>query len=528
MQKVKTTFQQARPSFQDASPPALGKLFFTPRDSDFGAFVLESLDFWAGCPEIRLAVEADLRADALARKHLRERDRQFFLARTPMLPWEKEEVSSEPSACALELLTGRPRMAAELVFLMTMIRGWFSSVCSREAVDFLRESSTLEWVLQERGWKLPAPTTILENINALSEATLALIHRMQLRRAIDEGLEDFGDLCADSTAVDASSAWPTDSSMIEGLAGRAWRLGGKLGNWGVQGFGGELPVRWLQEIGRLDFEIDQLGGKAGGKRQRRKAYNHLFLTACKIGENLFGQLGRSLGAFEAVKADMPPSRREACEALLEHIREDLIALSLTIAQSQKRIEEEICAKTSERILSLADRSAAMIVKGGREPHLGYKAQLVRTGQGGLVSAVLVDPGNPSDSAMLRPLITRSVEQSGVVPRSVSFDDGYTSSKNLRELLEMGVETVSFSGAKGKRLLGEELWERPVYRQLRCDRSAVESLMFVLKHRFDFGRMGRRGIEAVRCEMLEKVLAYNASRMVLLRGRAQAPPGAEAA
>ncbi len=33
----------------------------------------------------------------------------------------------------------------------------------------------------------------------------------------------------------------------------------------------------------------------------------------------------------------------------------------------------------------------------------------------------------------------------------------------------------------------------------------------IKHAFDFGRVARRGIENVRAEMLEKVLAYNLPR-----------------
>ena len=43
-------------------------------------------------------------------------------------------------------------------------------------------------------------------------------------------------------------------------------------------------------------------------------------------------------------------------------------------------------------------------------------------------------------------------------------------------------------------------------------------MFTIKDGFAFGELGRRGIEAVRDELLEKVLAYNCCRSILLRQR----------
>ena len=57
-----------------------------------------------------------------------------------------------------------------------------------------------------------------------------------------------------------------------------------------------------------------------------------------------------------------------------------------------------------------------------------------------------------------------------------------------------------------------------YRKARGDRSAVESLMFTIKDGFEFGELGRRGLSAVREELLEKVLAYNCCRIILMRKR----------
>jgi len=86
------------------------------------------------------------------------------------------------------------------------------------------------------------------------------------------------------------------------------------------------------------------------------------------------------------------------------------------------------------------------------------------------------------------------------------------------VLGLGVKDLSISGAKGKKLTDPANWDSEAYREVRRNRSAVESLMFTIKDGFEFGELGRRGLEAVRDELLEKVLAYNCCRMVLMRKR----------
>jgi len=54
----------------------------------------------------------------------------------------------------------------------------------------------------------------------------------------------------------------------------------------------------------------------------------------------------------------------------------------------------------------------------------------------------------------------------------------------------GVEVVSISGAKGKRITSAQEWNRPDYRVARANRSAVESLMFTLKEGYEFGQLLR--------------------------------------
>jgi len=139
---------------------------------------------------------------------------------------------------------------------------------------------------------------------------------------------------------------------------------------------------------------------------------------------------------------------------------------------------------------------------------------------GFVTSLIVPEGNATDSGKLVPATLDSTSRTGIIPGTVSTDDGYASKAGVAELLEMGIKIVSISGAKGKKLTSAENWSSPVYQNARNDRSSVESLMFTLKYCFEFGCLRRTGLEAVRAELLEKVIAYNVCRAISIKQSAQ--------
>jgi hypothetical protein len=218
-----------------------------------------------------------------------------------------------------------------------------------------------------------------------------------------------------------------------------------------------------------------------------------------------------------VAANLPPSLRQRLDRRWDGMVQDLLDVCGIHRQCERRVLEGKRVKGSERLLSLADRTAAYITKGGRSPVVGYKPQLARS-ENGLVTGLLVPEGNASDSAMCVPLVKESIALTGVVPDLVSFDDGYSSAANLKALTELDIEHVSFKGAKGKRILGEELWDSDVLREARRFRSRIESLIYCLKHCHEFGEPRRRGIERVHEELMGKAVVYNLCRIIVLRKR----------
>ena len=103
----------------------------------------------------------------------------------------------------------------------------------------------------------------------------------------------------------------------------------------------------------------------------------------------------------------------------------------------------------------------------------------------------------ADETMLLPLADAVLANNGVTPVLARSDDGYTSSADLARLGGLVFRDVSFSRAKGRKLLGEETYAATVLAEAPRQRSAVEPPMFYFRHVHGFGRLRRRGVAVTR-------------------------------
>jgi len=488
----------------------VGNLFLPVPDTEFHDFLEQIDEFVKFAPEILEAIERDLDKHGKKKKKVRLADKRFVEEMTGELP-DIQLDEYTVNDFDLSLGVGRPRIPAYLVCIFLMFRGKNGSVTKLKDVTFLRESMSLYSLLQERRYNLPAATTILENINAISSETSNLMFTKQLSFIRREELDDFKKLIADSTHVEANSAWPTDSSILTGLLRRVHRMGQHLEIFELPNLHAGWMNLWLRKMKKLDFNINLIAGKPNSKREVRRLYRKLL----EHGQNAVRHLDKEIEEFEETYQPFDylfPSRREMLNRVLQQMREDIGDAYRVIRYTEERIFEGKVSGSRDKVLSLSDKTAAYIKKGGREPVIGYKPQIGRS-EHGFITSLIVKEGNPADSGELIPVFQDAVSRTGVVPELVSVDDGYASKEGRDYIMGQGVKVASISGSKGKKLIGEEDWESEVYQDARVDRSAVESLIFVLKYCYYFGRMGRRGLEAVRAEMLEKALAYNCCRII---------------
>lgn len=468
--------------------------------------------------EIYTRIDRDLDQKALEKKKVRHLDKQYKNIQTPFFNegfQGQATISNNPDS--LEI--GCPRMSAEDVFLFILLEGYWGSITDKRAVEAMRESISLYIYYSNKGKKMPKPATIRENVRNVSFETLEYIHQCQMSDFLNEGLDDFNYLILDSTSVSASSSWPTDAAIIYKLLQRAHKQSQKLSKFGIKDIPTWHIADWMPKLKKLLFEINNTKGTSACPKAKkiRVPYQRYLKTAHSMNQYLIREFEQR--ALDVAKADLVPRRRFQLQTLWGRLEDDLLALSSVLYYTEERVFSDVKLPSVEKILSLSDVTAGFIKKGQRSPVIGYKPQLGMS-KNGFVTAFLLDKGNVADSDFLFPLTQKHLKTTGVIPGFLSTDDGYSSKKGRCNCLNFGVKDVCFSGAVGKKIIGDELWENQEYIAGRRKRSAIESLMFVLKYVFYFGRMRRAGIEEVRKEMLTKIIAYNYRHKQLIRKRVE--------
>src|SRR6202795_734487 len=466
-------------------------VFLTPIDSLLNDFLNEIHRIARFEPSIVERIDEDLDLHAKKKKLLRLADAEFLAGQTLDLPKLQLQLR-ELEIDKIELETGRPRTDAYIVYLFLMLRGFNGGCKDQHARLLLEESVTLRLWLEHLGLQLPPASTLSDNLNAVGNQTRALIHQVQLRYILQQGLDDFQKCFIDSTAVEANTERPTDSTILVRLIARVCTAGGNLHRWDLADMN---PIGLLvqhEELRRLSQQIDFLTGKARGEAKRKKLYFQLVRRVRRLRKRLLRDLALVRRNLEG-RCDLPPSRRLLGEEALCLIADDLAALDQTANVCERRIMAQEKVPVAEKIISLSDSDASFIVKGGWNTVVGYRPQLARSGRG-FVTGLVLPRGNAADSRHLVAMVKEQITNTGVLPTMASADDGYSSQEGLEEVLHLGLKVVSISGAKGKR-----------------DRKSTR-----LKEGFEFGEMARRTHENVLAEMLEKVLAYNVSQIIRVR------------
>lgn len=491
-------------------------LLLTAPNSDLLLFLSEAHRLIVAEPSLLAAVDRDLDTHGKQKKALRLADAQWAQEQSHTLPGFSSETSA-PNPQALILLPGRPRTSAYVVLMFLLLRGYAGGFKRNDATTLAQESVTLTIFFYNMGCTMPGRSTLTELVNAVSNGTRARILDAQVRQILSMEWDDFSVMLQDSTAVEGNSEWPTDSKTMVTLVARILRVGAKLDRVG-------LPVLEADTVADLHVGMAAVaramelepGKRKTRARTRKRRYKKLLDQASKV----YGRLDAPLMLLAATCAttELCPSRRLVAERAVQRLRDDHEALGKVIEACTRRVMLNEKVSVEDKVLSTSDPDVGFIAKGQRDPVIGYKPQLARSGAG-FITGILVPRGNASDSEQLAPMFREVKRRTGVTPRVVSLDDGYASAANVALMRKEGVEVVSINGSKGKKLTTKRDWESEAYEEARDLRSAIESLMFTMKQGFDFGEVARRGLERVEGELLEKVLAYNLCRTALARASA---------
>ena len=160
----------------------------------------------------------------------------------------------------------------------------------------------------------------------------------------------------------------------------------------------------------------------------------------------------------------------------------------------------------EKLVSLFEPHADIIVKGARDVQYGHKLNLV-TGQSGLILDIVIETGNPADAERFLPMLDRHIARCGTPPRQMAADGGYASRDNLEQAKARGVNDIAFHKKRGIVVadMTKSAW---VYRKLRNFRAGIEAGISCFKRAYGGGRCTWRGLDHFKAYVWSAVVAHN--------------------
>ena len=160
----------------------------------------------------------------------------------------------------------------------------------------------------------------------------------------------------------------------------------------------------------------------------------------------------------------------------------------------------------EKLVSLFESHADIIVKGSRDAEYGHKLNLT-TGRSGMILDLVIEAGNPADSDRLLPMLERHIDLYGRAPRQAAADGGFATRDNLATAKAWGVCDMAFHKKAGLRIedMTRSNW---VYRKLRNFRAGIEAGISCLKRAYGLARCTWRGLDHFKAYVWCSVVAYN--------------------
>ena len=381
--------------------------------------------------------------------------------------------------------TGRHGLTAEAVLRCALLKQHRQLTYEELAFHLEDSASFRAFARLPLGWS-PKKSVLQRTISAIDAASWEKINRAVMDSAQHHEVEDGSIVRIDSTVTAALMHAPTDSSLL----------------WD----GVRVMVRILKKADKL------LDGTLRWRNYRRLAKKRA--VAIQYSRSRKNELYRDLVA--ATRATMVSLRR-AVQHLMAHPSLEAVALRCEaehylplivriIDQTERRVFAGEAVPADEKLVSLFETHADIIVKGGRDTHYGHKLNLA-TGRSGLILDIVIEAGNPADSARFLPMLERHVAHHDAPPRQSSADGGYASTANLEQAKALGVEDVAFH--KKCRLAIEDMVKnRWVYRKLRNFRAGIEANISCLKRAFGLRRCTWRGLAHFHSYVWASVVAYN--------------------
>jgi transposase, IS5 family len=384
--------------------------------------------------------------------------------------------------------TGRRGLPAETVLRCALLKQQ-RQLSYEELAFHLEDSASFRaFARLPLRWS-PKKSVLHQTISALRPQTWEAVNQALLVSAQQEKLESGATVRIDSTVSAALMHQPSDSTLLWDAVRVMTRLLRRAGRLP------EAPAMRWRDRRRLAKKRARAIDYSRGKAKKRVLYRELIAAV---------QATRA--ELQTVAEGLPETVGMAAERWRAGVNHYLPLIARIIDQSARRVLKGEAVPAGEKLVSLFEPHADIIVKGGREVQYGHKLNLV-TGKSGLILDVVVEAGNPADAERFLPMLDRQIARRGAPPRQTAADGGYASRDNLKQAKARGVQDVAFHKKCGI-AVADMVKSQWVYRRLRNFRAGIEAGISVFKRAYGGARCIWRGLDHFKAYIWSAVVAHN--------------------
>jgi IS5 family transposase len=392
--------------------------------------------------------------------------------------------------------TGRQGLPAEAVLRCALLKQ-HRQLSYQELAFHLEDSASFRAFARLPHTWSPQKSVLHKTISAIRAETWEQINRALLTSAQQEKLESGRMVRLDSTVTAALVHEPSDSSLLwdavrvmVDLLRTAPALVGETGRW------------WCDHR------------RAAKKRAREIQFTRRRPRRVQLYRELIDITRATLAYLHRARMGLANVTDPAVALWQAKVRHYQPLIERIIAQSERRVLAGQPVPTRDKLVSLFEPHADIIIKGSREVHYGHKLNLI-TGRSGLILDLVVEAGNPADSERLLPMLERHIAFYGRAPRQAAADGSFASRDNLRQAKARGVRDMAFHKKGGLRI-EDMVRSRWVYRKLRNFRAGIEADISCLKRAYGLARCTWRGLGRFRAYVWSSVVAYNLALLARLQ------------
>ena len=384
--------------------------------------------------------------------------------------------------------TGRQGLPAEAVLRCALLKQ-SRQLSYQELAFHLEDSASFRAFARLPLTWSPRKSVLQKTISAVRPETWEQINQALLSGARQAKLEDGAVVRLDSTVTSALMHEPSDSSLL----------------WDAV----RIMVRLLKRAEEL------VGGdgsswhdhcRAAKKRARKIQFTRGRPDRVQLYRELIAITRATLDYLKQATDQLALASNPCVELWQLQVRHYRPLIEGIIKQSERRVLAGELVPAGEKLVSLFEPHADIIVKGSRDTEYGHKLNLT-TGRSGMILDLVIEAGNPADSDRLLPMLERHIAFYGRTPRQAAADGGFATRHNLATAKAWGVSDMAFHKKAGLSIkdMARSQW---IYRKLRNFRAGIEAGISCLKRAYGLARCTWRGLDHFKAYVWSSVVAYN--------------------